>query len=154
MRTKVNGEITRIIMLRETGSIPKRSSDDECDCGILKDIVAGLDKVVNDGEEEVVVEEGAEEGGEEAAEEAPPAEGEEGEAGGEEGEMDPVQGLTMVLMDIDAKIGTLYNDILSELDEVKRQEASDELSNLKVSFMKTRYDIQHFDCLYRTSALN
>lgn len=133
MRTKVNGEITRIIMLRETGSIPKRSSSDECDCGILKDIVSGLDKVVNDGEEEVIeegAEEGAEEGGEEA--EAPPAEeGEGGEEGGEE--MDPVQGLTMVLMDIDAKIGTLYNDILSELDEVKRQESSDELSNLKVN---------------------
>ena len=39
----------------------------------------------------------------------------------------------MVLMDIDSRIGELYNEILSELDEEKRTEASEELQNLKVS---------------------
>jgi hypothetical protein len=47
--------------------------------------------------------------------------------------MSPVDGLTMVLMDIDTRIGLLYNDILGELDEMKRTEAYDELQNLKVT---------------------
>merc|ERR1712012_1265124 len=117
VRTKVNGEITRIIMLRETGVII-RTPDGECDCGILKDIVDGLNKVVDQGEEEGEVVEVGQEGAEgaEGAEEETPEEG--GEEGGEE--MTPVEGLTMVLMDIDARIGSLYNEILSELDEVKR----------------------------------
>ena len=45
--------------------------------------------------------------------------------------MNPIEGLTMVLMDIDARIGALYNEILSELDEEKRAGASEELQNLK-----------------------
>ena len=91
-----------------------------------------------------VGEEGAE--GAEGAEEETPEEG--GEEGGEE--MTPVEGtnrvlvntyfelnviyfsgLTMVLMDIDARIGSLYNEILSELDEEKRSVSSEELQNLK-----------------------
>ncbi len=54
-----------------------------------------------------------------------------GNGGGME-DMDPVTGLTMVLMTIDSRIGILYNDILAELDEEKRMKASDELQNLKV----------------------
>ena len=45
--------------------------------------------------------------------------------------MDPVAGLTMVLMMIDARIGELYTEILSELDEEKRTVASEELQYLK-----------------------
>lgn len=131
VRTKVNGEITRIIMLRETG-IVRPKSDGDCDCGILKDIVDGLNKVVNSGEEEAeVVEVGDEEGAEEAPEETPAEEEEGAEDSGNEEEMSPVEGLTMVLMDIDARIGSLYNEILSELDEEKRSVASEELQNLK-----------------------
>ena len=77
-----------------------------------------------------MVEEGAE-APEEAAEEAEaaaPAETKEGEG---EGDMDPVAGLTMVLMTIDARIGELYTEILSELDEEKRTVASEELQYLK-----------------------
>jgi len=130
VRTKVNVEITRIIMLRETG-IVRPKSDGDCDCGILKDIVDGLNKVVNSGEEETeVVEVGDEEGAEEVPEEETPAE-EEGAEDSGEGEMSPIEGLTMVLMDIDARIGSLYNEILSELDEEKRSVASEELQNLK-----------------------
>jgi len=132
VRTKVNGEITRIIMLRETGN-PVKPRDGDCDCGILGDIVDGLGKVTGDEEEGEVVEEGAEgdaaEAPEEAAEDAAPAETEgEGEGGDE---MDPVAGLTMVLMMIDARIGELYTEILSELDEEKRTVASEELQYLK-----------------------
>ena len=68
-------------MLRETGTQPRRSPDGDCDCGILKDIVAGLDKVVNDGEDAEVIEEGAED-----------APGGEEEGGEEGGEMSPVEG--------------------------------------------------------------
>ncbi len=46
-------------------------------------------------------------------------------------DMDPITGLTMVLMTIDARIGVLYNDILAELDDEKRMKASEELQNLK-----------------------
>ena len=118
-------------MLRETG-IVRPKSDGDCDCGILKDIVDGLNKVVNSGEEEAeVVEVGDEEGAEEAPEETPAEEEEGTEDSGNEEEMSPVEGLTMVLMDIDARIGSLYNEILSELDEEKRSVASEELQNLK-----------------------
>ena len=46
--------------------------------------------------------------------------------------MSPVQGLTMTLMLIDARIEELYNQILTELDEEKRTTAFEELTNLKV----------------------
>ena len=65
---------------------------------------------------------------------AAPAEGEEGAEGAEGGDdMSPVQGLTMTLMLIDARIEELYNQILTELDEEKRTTAFEELTNLKVS---------------------
>ena len=68
---------------------------------------------------------------------AAPAEGEEGAEGAEGAEggddMSPVQGLTMTLMLIDARIEELYNQILTELDEEKRATAFEELTNLKVS---------------------
>ena len=64
---------------------------------------------------------------------AAPAEGEEGAEGAEGGDdMSPVQGLTMTLMLIDARIEELYNQILTELDEEKRTTAFEELTNLKV----------------------
>lgn len=45
----MNGEITRIIMLRESGIIPSTREAKDCDCGILGEIVDGLNKVANDG---------------------------------------------------------------------------------------------------------
>jgi len=141
VRTKVNTEITRIIMLRETGGgrPPVRSGD--CDCGILEDVVVGLNGVI--GEEDTdaeVIEVGAEEAtGDDAApaedaaaapaEGAEDAEGAEGAEGGDD--MSPVQGLTMTLMLIDTRIEELYNEILTELDEEKRTTAFEELTNLK-----------------------
>ena len=78
-------------MLRETG-IVRPKSDGDCDCGILKDIVDGLNKVVNSGEEEAeVVEVGDEEGAEEAPEETPAEE--EGAEDSSEGEMSPIEGM-------------------------------------------------------------
>ena len=49
VRTKVNGEITRIIMLRETGNTGVVPRDGDCDCGILGEIVEGLGKVTGIG---------------------------------------------------------------------------------------------------------
>merc|ERR1711971_1440305 len=127
-RTKVNTEITRIIMLRETGGGRPPVRTGECDCGILEDVVDGLNKVIGEDEDAEVIEVGAEEAtGDDAA--AAPAEGEEGAEGGDD--MSPVQGLTMTLMLIDARIEELYNQILTELDEEKRATAFEELTNLK-----------------------
>jgi hypothetical protein len=50
IRTKVNGEITLMIMLRESSGPSTRDSGD-CDCGILGDVVKGLDEVIDMGEE-------------------------------------------------------------------------------------------------------
>ena len=63
IRTKVNTEITRMIMLRETTSTtPKKTG--ECDCGILGEVEEGLDGVVNMNEKEEGGDEGdKEEGG-------------------------------------------------------------------------------------------
>ena len=61
----------------------------------------------------------------------------ESEAGGEEnaeegGANFSITMLTMLLMDIDARVGTLYNSILAEVeDEGKREELSTELRQLK-----------------------
>lgn len=44
-------------MLRETTATVRRAPS-ECDCGILDEVVDGLDAVVNKGEEETVTEEG------------------------------------------------------------------------------------------------
>lgn len=137
VRTKVNTEITRIIMLRETGGTPRRPPTGECDCGILEDVVIGLNKVIGEDEDAEVIEAGAEEAtgddvapADDAA--AAPAEGEEGAEGAEGGDdMSPVQGLTMTLMLIDTRIEELYNQILTELDEEKRTTAFEELTNLK-----------------------
>ena len=84
---------------------------------------------------------GADDGGEDAAapaddaaapadDAAAPADGE----GAEGGEMSPVQGLTMTLMTIDARIKDLYSQILTELDEAKRTKDSEELLMLKVRY--------------------
>ena len=56
-RSKVNAEITRMIMLRETTATVRRVQDD-CDCGILGEVVDGLDAAMGEEEGEV-----AEEGG-------------------------------------------------------------------------------------------
>jgi len=137
VRTKVNTEITRIIMLRESGPRSTRPPTGDCDCGILEDVVVGLNKVIGEGEGAEVIEVGAEEAtGDDAAPAddaaAAPAEGEESAEGAEGGDdMSPVQGLTMTLMLIDARIEELYNQILTELDEEKRTTAFEELTNLK-----------------------
>ena len=49
IRSDTNAEITRMIMLRErrtTGAT--RTTDGDCDCGILSDVLDGLNKVVDD----------------------------------------------------------------------------------------------------------
>jgi len=46
VRSKINAEITRIIMLREAKAIPQTRSS-ECDCGILKEISDGLQEVMD-----------------------------------------------------------------------------------------------------------
>lgn len=137
VRTKVNTEITRIIMLRESGGPRRSPPTGECDCGILEDVVDGLNKVIGEDGDAEVIEAGAEEAtGDDAAPAddaaAAPAEGEEGAEGAEGGDdMSPIQGLTMTLMLIDARIEELYNQILTELDEEKRTTAFEELTNLK-----------------------
>jgi hypothetical protein len=60
IRTKVNSEITRMIMLRETTSTVRKGPDDDCDCGVVGEVFDGLDNVINKGEGE------EEEGGEDA----------------------------------------------------------------------------------------
>ena len=44
VRSKINAEITRIIMLKEAKALPQARSS-ECDCGILKEISDGLQEV-------------------------------------------------------------------------------------------------------------
>jgi len=101
IRTKVNGKITQLIMLRENGIVTDVGGD--CpDCDFLKKIKTDLDTVIEGGE------------------------GEEGAEGGQE-----VTLLTMLLMTIDQRIGNLYNIILGEVDEGPRTKASDELRQLK-----------------------
>lgn len=125
IRTRVNGEITNMIMLRT--ALVRRVTTGDCDCGILPDVVEGLtgltekkdDKEEGDGE---VVEEG-----DEPAEGDNEAEGKSGEEGGD----DKIGALTMILMDVDAEIRNLYNLILSELDEEKREELSEKLQDHK-----------------------
>jgi len=51
VRTKVNGRITQLIMLRETGTIVT-SSGDCADCEFLNEIKVGLDEVIEGGEGE------------------------------------------------------------------------------------------------------
>ena len=48
----MNTEITRIIMLRETGRIKTNRPTGECDCGILEDVVDGLNQVIGEDEDE------------------------------------------------------------------------------------------------------
>jgi len=146
VRTTVNTEITRIIMLRETDFVQPRTPEGDCDCGILGDIVEGLDGVINPGggDDATVVEAGPDDGaGDDAvpaddaaapaddAAETAPADGEDADGAAEGGEMSPVEGLTMTLMIIDARIAELYNQILTELDEEKRTKDSGELTMLK-----------------------
>jgi hypothetical protein len=47
IRSKVNAEITRIIMLRESKGPSPQTRQSECDCGILKEISEGLEEVVD-----------------------------------------------------------------------------------------------------------
>jgi len=135
VRTNVNAEITRIIMLRETGNvIPVPRGD--CNCGILPSIVEGLDNVVMDKEKatvdgDAVVVDAASEDEPAADDTAPAADGADEEEPAEGGEMSPIEGLTMTLMIIDQEISRLYNEILSAIDEEKRKTSSDELTNLK-----------------------
>ena len=58
IRTKVNAEITRMIMLRESTGIVRKATDD-CDCGILDEIVTGMDDILNaESQEENVIDAG------------------------------------------------------------------------------------------------
>jgi len=125
IRTKVNNEITRMIMLRESTVTERRVVDDECDCGILGTVVEGLDGVISKGDEEEKEEGGDEEEGGDDAE--TPAADDDAEATDAAGGMDPVTDLTMILMSVDAEIATLYNEILAEMDDEKRTELSDKL---------------------------
>lgn len=52
IRTKVNGEITRMIMLRESEASTRTVPKDDCDCGILGELVEGLDNVINQEKKE------------------------------------------------------------------------------------------------------
>jgi len=99
IRTKVNGEITRLIMLTDNIIIPTDVCDD---CKFLGTVRTSLEEVITDNEKK---EDGAE---------------------GTEIKM-----LTMLLMTIDARVGTLYNNILGELEEADRKKFSDELNQLK-----------------------
>ena len=54
----MNTEITRIIMLRETGGTRSRPATGECDCGILEDVVIGLNGVIGEDKDAEVIEEG------------------------------------------------------------------------------------------------
>jgi hypothetical protein len=47
VRSKINAEITRIIMLREAKGPAAQTRTSECDCGILKEISDGLMEVVD-----------------------------------------------------------------------------------------------------------
>ena len=58
VRTKVNTEITRIIMLRETGIIRTTRPEGECDCGILEEVVDGLNGVIGEDTDAEIIEEG------------------------------------------------------------------------------------------------
>lgn len=123
IRTKVNGEITRMIMLRESEASTRTVPKDDCDCGILGELVEGLDNVINQEKKE---------------EDQPAEEDQEGEdgadaqaQGAEAGDDNPVQQLTMLLMTVDAEIRTLYNEILGELDDAARDALSQELQDLK-----------------------
>jgi len=109
IRTTVNGKISELIMLRENIIVGSSDSDDEdCDAGILPELLASLDEVIAVGTKGEVDEKAAEDAAE-----------------------DPVAMLTMVLMTVDGRIGTLYNEILGQLDEAKRRKANDELLQLK-----------------------
>ncbi|CAB4056345.1 unnamed protein product [Lepeophtheirus salmonis] len=116
IRTKANGEITRMIMLRTT-SVSIRSGNGECDCGILGEVVDDLNTVV-DGKKpdakdnEVDKEQSPEEDKEKTKEEL-------------------ITDLTMTLMKIDSEIRNLYSTILTEVEEEKRQDLSKELYDLK-----------------------
>ncbi len=50
IRSKVNTEITRMIMLRQSKGVPRRQKDD-CDCGILGEVFDGLEAIIKEGEE-------------------------------------------------------------------------------------------------------
>lgn len=52
VRTKVNTEITRMIMLREATGTVRTAPKGECDCGILDEVVDGLNQVVEGDEKE------------------------------------------------------------------------------------------------------
>ena len=54
----MNTEITRIIMLRESGGRIRTTPTGECDCGILEDVVVGLNGVIGEDEDAEVIEEG------------------------------------------------------------------------------------------------
>jgi len=118
IRTTVNGKIGELIMLRESSASGGRDGgggasggEGDCDCGVLDEVLQGLDEVINTANKK------KKDGDDDAAET-------------EEGQ-EPVARLTMVLMTVDARIGSLYNEILGQLDEAKRAKAANELRNLK-----------------------
>ena len=124
IRTKVNTEITRIIMLRERDT--PIDTPGECDCGILGNLTTCLSDVVDASAPKD--EEGEGEEGEEGADEAPAEDGE----GGDDA-MSPVDAVTMCLMNVDSRIGDLYQGIFVQLAEEKREDLKKELDSLKVN---------------------
>ncbi|QQP40805.1 Uncharacterized protein FKW44_014977, partial [Caligus rogercresseyi] len=123
IRTKSNGEITRMIMLR-TSSISVRPGNGECDCGILDEVVyvhamvGGRSKRIVDGKKP----------DDEDNEVDKDKEPEEEEAKSKD---ELVTELTMTLMKVDGEIRNLYSTILTEVEEEKREDLSKELYDLK-----------------------
>ena len=127
IRTKVNTEITRIIMLRERDT--PIETPGECDCGILGNLTTCLSDVVDANAPKANDEEEGEEGGEDGADAAP--------AEGGDDAMSPVDAVTMCLMNVDSRIGDLYQGIFVQLAEEKREDLKKELDSLKVSTEQT-----------------
>lgn len=105
IRTKVNGKITEMIMLRENRVVITREG--ECDCSTFQAVVEGIDKVIQCAE----------------SEDGKDAEG---------GDCEPANtALIMILMDVDAQIKDIYTNILEQTDEEERTKQFEELTKLK-----------------------
>jgi len=105
IRTRVNGKITEMIMLRENRVVITRDGD--CDCSTFQSVVEGLDKVIECAE----------------SEEGKDADG---------GDCEPANtALIMILMDVDAQIKDIYTNILEQTDEEERTKQFEELTKLK-----------------------
>ncbi|QQP40802.1 Uncharacterized protein FKW44_014970, partial [Caligus rogercresseyi] len=126
IRTKSNGEITRMIMLR-TSSISVRPGNGECDCGILDEVVYVKYFLPHNRDDlsEIVDGKKPDDEDNEVDKDKEP---EEEEAKSKD---ELVTELTMTLMKVDGEIRNLYSTILTEVEEEKREDLSKELYDLK-----------------------